>query len=651
MDSSTICYCGHQGEEVPVNAAKGSLPNEESPSPSPSTSIDAHQQHAQSTTQQKVVVVVCQPCATRILSSQIARYHDTVKKHAQKKSECRQRILETRLACSTDGDSTNNEEALAAQTRRHLPDPNQINAQLTYLKKKFEFLQNQTSALALKVTAKTMENEEREEQLGMQASRVAIGRDRLERMRQCMLLSSSTLTHSNNIASSEEEKKATEGTLIQEEEHEIEGQGGGLRDALISGTREIQSLRFQYALKVFDMHRIDVGEPYNSNSTGNNNNNSKSNNESKPTATGVGGKISNLPLPHAGPALYGVLPPMVLASSLRLVASLTNLVARCLGVILPHPILVCEREENWCREKCCGRCGKVGVYALGGSLGGDVIKLADNGDDGENDWNLCTTCTEEGGFEQRSKEDGISPLRSHMQKHSIPAGQQSAKQRQQPSRTSNSKSFLSSLVGSSARKAMALASWSTTPLSGTSQNNLQQKAASSSYSTSQSGRAASSHQPNSIRPITNSISTSPASISKRINNASFAVLLENHESDATEYILNPPRWKEDGNNKDGISNQQPSTSSHPSHRSTLSNNRSQNIETNNGIYPNQAFSTRDEFHEAEERFATGLQLLQNDVMALCFRAGVDISTLWPAESVLLNLHALWCHCQKMVDAT
>jgi hypothetical protein len=62
------------------------------------------------------------------------------------------------------------------------------------------------------------------------------------------------------------------------------------------------------------------------------------------------------------------------------------------------------------------------------------------------------------------------------------------------------------------------------------------------------------------------------------------------------------------------------------------------------------FSDREEFHVAEERFATGLQLLQNDIVALCFRAGVDVSTLWPAESVLLNLHSLWRHCRWMAEA-
>eukprot|EP00984_Skeletonema_dohrnii_P010353 scaffold4035_cov118-Skeletonema_dohrnii-CCMP3373.AAC.3 len=41
-------------------------------------------------------------------------------------------------------------------------------------------------------------------------------------------------------------------------------------------------------------------------------------------------------------------------------------------------------------------------------------------------------------------------------------------------------------------------------------------------------------------------------------------------------------------------------------------------------------------------------VLQNDAIALCFRAGVDVSKLRPAESVLLNLHALLEHRQAQI---
>jgi hypothetical protein len=116
--------------------------------------------------------------------------------------------------------------------------------------------------------------------------------------------------------------------------------GGDLRDALISGTKEIQTLRFQFACQVFNMHRLDIGEQSTTTTT------ITEDGGEVATTTKIGknegasgvGKILGLPLPHAGPVLYGVIPAVVPASSLRLVALLTQLVARCLGVILPHPI-------------------------------------------------------------------------------------------------------------------------------------------------------------------------------------------------------------------------------------------------------------------------------------------------------------------------
>ena len=95
--------------------------------------------------------------------------------------------------------------------------------------------------------------------------------------------------------------------------------------------------------------------------------------------------------------------------------------------------------------------------------------------------------------------------------------------------------------------------------------------------------------------------------------------------------MNPPRLNDDGGNNDG---------------KILSSVNETGASSSNS--QNQLFSNREDFHSAEERFSIGVQLLQNDVIALCFRAGVDVSKLWPAESVLLNLHALLEHCQAQI---
>ena len=53
----------------------------------------------------------------------------------------------------------------------------------------------------------------------------------------------------------------------------------------------------------------------------------------------------------------------------------------------------------------------------------------------------------------------------------------------------------------------------------------------------------------------------------------------------------------------------------------------------------------------QDEFAIALQLLQNNVMVLCIRAGVPVSKLWPAEAMLLNLNELALFCQEQTAAT
>ena len=122
-----------------------------------------------------------------------------------------------------------------------------------------------------------------------------------------------------------------------------------------------------------------------------------------------------------------------------------------------------------------------------------------------------------------------------------------------------------------------------------------------------------------------------------VNHATwFAHLRESHDASATEYVLDPPRWNDEGSiairsssSNDGLDD---------------ANDSERGVDSMNNA--NRTFNTREEFHIAEERFATGLQLLQNNVISLCFRVGVRIDTLWPAESMLLNLHSLWIQCQE-----
>ncbi|KAL7550602.1 hypothetical protein ACHAWF_013823 [Thalassiosira exigua] len=544
--------------------------------------------------------LVCQPCATRRLASQISRFKSETEKRERKREECRRRLLETRLPpAPVDGSDAPQRDEGTLSSRRPLPDPTQINQRVSQLRQRLDALRSQSNDLAVRVTAKTVENDSREEQLRTCSAKVQLGRERLDRMTQCLLMQS---TPGSN-AGSPEGKEEMHG-----------GIGGGLKDALVSGTQQIQALRFHFACKVFDMHRLDVGEQYSKQVVSRDGVDSKKGNESP---TGVG-KIGGLPLPHAGPVLYGVIPPVVLSSSLRMVASLTQMVARCLGVVLPHPILVCSKE---CK------CGNVYDYA------GDVIDAtctdeSDGEDENDTDQSrtkLCDACRQEGtptatvtATERRPQ---LIKQSSDLSSSSVP---------------SQRRSSLLSFVGSSARKAIAITSSATSRAI----THMHQSSSSMDSVQRQPSLNPSVQNAHSNTSESNKNRTSSASISTRINRASFAYLRENYDTIATEYVLNPPRWNEEGNGGNKANEKDSFDGSSDSRQSDATNKMQ-----------GQSFSTREEFHVAEERFATGMQLLQNDVVALCFRAGVDVKTLWPAESILLNLHSLWCHCQKMAASS
>src|SRR6056300_204946 len=131
-----------------------------------------------------------------------------------------------------------------------------------------------------------------------------------------------------------------------------------------------------------------------------------------------------------------------------------------------------------------------------------------------------------------------------------------------------------SFVGASARKAMALTA-SATSRAMSNKESIPYPSGESKTHTKASEKI-----------------TSPSDVKKRINHASFAVLAESYEPGATEYVLNPPRLKEDGNEEKSLT---------PTNEDGVLNNSQ-----------SQLFTNREDFRSAEERFSIGVQLLQND---------------------------------------
>jgi len=244
--------------------------------------------------------------------------------------------------------------------------------------------------------------------------------------------------------------------------------------ALQEAQTVIRIRRFQLAIQAFEMHKLQVGEE-------------ESDSFRHRHARGIG-KLGGLPLPHAGPELYGVLPPQELSSALRLVASLTLIVSQCLGIVLPHPILL-QRGKS--------------------KVAGDIIE----------------TCAV-----RPSDSDSDST-------HGDPSPN----------------TLMSSITSLWTKK----------------------------HSANTPTLIMDDHMP-----------LDRHAVAERLQHAQYAVLSENESPSSCNYVLT----------------------------------------TANANTP--------------EAFAIGLQLLQNDVVALCIRAGVSIEDLWPAEVLLLNLHALWKFCLK-----
>jgi hypothetical protein len=608
-------------------------------------------------------VVCCHECAIQLLASKTSRYQSALEHRDQTKVECTNRLSKTRLVhhqrptrrrhsdylenddekydgIAADRQHINDDESNSSSSySTPLPDPNHLHHQASLLKQRLTILRAHTNKLALRVTAKTMENDERQERLQDNASKVTLAQERLHQMRMCLLMQSEQMVEPNNTDNHNNDGDSSNVTDGNNNNHNgsihyQEGVGGGLTDALYSNTHEIQSLRFHMACKVFDMHRLDVGEQFTSNATSTSTATTTTPPQQEKTASGVG-KISGLPLPHAGPVLYGVIPPEVLSSSLRLVASLTQLVSCCLGVVLPHPILVYSMECRACERMYDGYGGDIIDASMMDEYDGDD-------DDQGGQFNLCSACQSNGS----TNNDSCTMMQNpHRDKTMTLSSSISSSSSSSTSITQTSKSSLLSLVGSSARRAISLTATvtsraishmqpsSTAIASDLPSDHIRQHP----IPMQNRGNPRSQFQRGEGGLNQNFLATT---ITRRIHYASYACLRENHDTSATEYVLNPPRW---GGGEAGTS------ISKTSGGDTIQGPGGHNGKVANGTTTQQSttYATRDEFHDAEERFATGLQLLQNDIVALCFRSGVDVSSLWPAESVLLNLQALWCHCRNL----
>lgn len=344
-----------------------------------------------------------------------------------------------------------------------------------------------------------------------------------------------------------------------------------LSNSLYEGQAQIQTLRFAWAIQALELHRLDVGEMVDefkksSSSSSSSSSAVKSTNEATAhrhlrttsrRAKGIG-KIGGLPLPHAGPELYGVLPARELQSALRLVASVTQLVAQCLAIALPHPILLHYTNPN--------------------TFAKDFVGL-DNDDQTMDIANKHTLPNAETSSNSRNEPDNQT-------RDTQSAATNEPSSEKQPSSLASILDDLShSFLSRATRRVMGGPSATEgTPLSTANTTSL----------------LAAKAQRGVVPP-----SMDPALVQKRVRHARAAVLAENSRCRSL-----------------------------PSSQYTLSTDREGDADGSSSNGP--------------DEFAIALQLLQNDIVALCIRAGVSVDALWPAEAVLLNLHALYRHLKAQV---
>ena len=412
----------------------------------------------------------CPACVQRFLKSHIERHEKALIHHAEARKVCAQSLRQDPKARLSE---------LQCESQR--------------LRDRLSLLRKGCADMAVRVASQAVENDERREALDPSSE---IHRVHLSRLEDSLL-------------------------------------DGAVTNAIFVGTSQVRALRYQWARKAMAMHRLDI-DPADANDSKitplqrrRQQQQQKQQNDKQSLlvhqrrARGIG-KIGGLPLPNAGPELYGVLPPRELQSALRLVASVTSTVARCLGIILPHPILLTPD-----------------------GISGDIT-------DTVSDLALKSHEKVESNHEVQHEPNKDQHHHQHQtQTH------------QQTFGLSSTSSLMSLMDGSWKRSA---------------KNALKQAMGQHVIATSAN---------NTFIPP----SMDAGLVSKRLNHATAAILAEDDGPMSSKFAL-----------------------------------------------------SADLMHK--EDFAVALQLLQNDVVVLCIRAGVPVAKLWPAEAMLLNIHALDAYCAK-----
>jgi hypothetical protein len=468
----------------------------------------------------------CSVCVHHLLRSSLQRHRKALRAHAAAKEDC--------------------ERELGRIPRNRIPE---LQAESQRLRDKSAVLRKECGDMAVKVAQAALENDTIRETIALNASPLERQRLDLERLERGLL-------------------------------------EGSLTRAIDTATSQVRFLRFQWARKVFSMYRLQI-DPEDIKLTPL----QKRRQESQPgqqlqrRARGIA-KISGLPLPNAGPELYGVLPPRELQSALRIVATVTSTIARCLGIVLPHRILLTFNNST------------LSVGDITDTISDEDLQQHNvarkEPPTSSGFQNKSTNFHHDSSFFNRSNQTISVNNRNGYGAATRPNNQSSV--------ISSSTTSLYSMMDKSyfynkAKKALAKA---------TGLNSTASTDSSDNNTILRSGTA------------TSSGSSSSSNINNKTIERSFdATIVAQRLSHATAAILTDVDTTADAT-------------------------------TNNNSASSKFALSCKTMHQGDD-FAIALQLLQSDIITLCIRAGVPVSKLWPAEAIVLNLHELEKFCQRQTS--
>lgn len=461
-------------------------------------------------------ILRCSTCVRHLLKSSLERHRIALTDHAAAKEDCA--------------------HELGKIPRNRIPE---LQAESQRLRDKSAALRKECGDMAVKVAQAALENDTLRETMAMNPSPLERQRLNLERLERSLL-------------------------------------EGSLARAIDTATSQVRFLRFQWARKVFAMHRLQI-DPEDIKLTPL----QKRRQESQPgqqlqrRARGIA-KISGLPLPNAGPELYGVLPPRELQSALRIVATVTCTVAQCLGIVLPHRILLTFNSST--------------------SSVGDITD----------------TVTAED-LKQRNfarKEQQTSDHQNNPNYHQNSFSNRS----NQPTNTNNEDVYGAARLNN---QSSVISSSTASLYSMMDKSYFYNKAKKALAKATGHHPTATNRSGSNTGLSSGTVTGSSSNNNKTIERSFDATIVAQRLSNATAAILTDVDITAD--------------------TTTMNNSSSSKF----------ALSCK-AMHQGED-FAIALQLLQNDVITLCIRAGVPVSKLWPAEAMLLNLHELEKFCIRQTS--